>query len=103
MPDITMCSGHGCPLKNRCYRFRALTHGRQDYFGRPPYDAASGRCADLWDLAGLAPTEARIRERAYHLWIAGGRRAGSGDADWQRASTELAAEAEAQLSPVADE
>jgi hypothetical protein len=99
MPDITMCSGHGCPLKNQCYRFRALTYGRQDYFGRPPYDAATERCADLWDLARLAPTEAQIRAKAYHLWIAGGRGEGAADADWQRAREQLEAETAGQLGP----
>lgn len=93
-----MCPGQGCPLKNQCYRFRAQTHGRQDYFGRLPYDAASGRCDELWDLARLAPTEPEIRTRAHHLWIAGGRREGAADADWQRACAALAAEVAAQLS-----
>ena len=96
-----MCSGQGCPLKNQCYRFRAQAFGRQDYFGRAPYDAASGRCDEFWDLARLGPTDARIRDRAYHLWIAGGRREGTGDADWQRACAALAAETAAQLGPAA--
>ena len=96
-----MCAGQGCPLRNQCYRFRALAYGRQDYFGRLPYDAASGRCDQLWDLARLAPTEAQIREKAYHLWIAGGRREGTADADWQRAHGELTAAMAGQLSPAA--
>ena len=86
-----MCPGQGCPLNNRCYRFRAATHGRQDYFGRLPYDAASGRCDEFWDLARLAPTEPQIREKAYHLWIVGGRREATADADWHRAHEELTA------------
>jgi hypothetical protein len=103
MPDLTMCPGDGCPLKNQCYRFRAVAHGRQDYFGRLPYDAASGTCAELWDIARLAPTEARIREKAYHLWIAGGRREGTADADWQRAHDELTSAPAEQLSPAVAE
>lgn len=94
-----MCSGQGCPLRNQCYRFRAQASGRQDYFGRPPYDAASGVCAEFWDLARLGPTEARLRERAYHVWIASGRPEGTADADWQRARSELEAETAAQLGP----
>lgn len=100
MPDITMCTGAGCPLKNRCYRFRAQTHGRQDYFGRSPYDAASGRCDDFWDVARLGPTDAQIGARAYHLWVVGGWPEGTADADWQRARAELTAECESQLRPV---
>jgi hypothetical protein len=90
MPDITMCAGQGCPLRNQCYRFRAQACGRQDYFGRSPYDAASGHCEQFWDLARLAPTEQQIQVKAYHLWIAGGRREGTADADWQRSCDDLA-------------
>ena len=96
-----MCWGDGCPLKNQCHRFRARVNGRQDYFGRLPYDAATGRCEELRDIARLEPTEPQIRERAYHLWIAGGRRPGTADANWQRASAALAAETAAQLAPAA--
>jgi hypothetical protein len=24
MPDITMCTGHGCEVKNDCYRYMAV-------------------------------------------------------------------------------
>lgn len=24
MPDITMCCNYGCPLKEKCYRYRAV-------------------------------------------------------------------------------
>ena len=33
-----MCSGGGCPLKDKCYRYRAKpTEFRQSYFGTPPF------------------------------------------------------------------
>lgn len=102
MPDITLCPGQGCPLENRCLRFRAVAHGRQDYFGHLPYDAATGQCDSFWDLARLDPTEAQIRARAYHLWIAGGLRQGTADADWHRARAALDAETAAALGPVAE-
>ena len=103
MPDMTLCPGQGCPLKNRCHRFRAVAHGRQDYFGRLPYDAATGQCDSFRDLAQLDATEAQKSARAYHLWIAGGRRDGAADADWQRACTDLAAETAAQLGPASSD
>lgn len=99
MPDITLCTGAGCPLRNHCYRFRAQAYGRQDYFGHPPYDAASGRCDQLWDLAGLGPTDAQIGARAHQLWVAGGWQEGTADADWARARAELEAETAGQLRP----
>ena len=32
MPDITMCKGDGCGIKNNCYRFRATPDRLQSYF-----------------------------------------------------------------------
>jgi hypothetical protein len=37
MPDITLCTGEGCPLKDECYRYKAKPSERQSYFERPPY------------------------------------------------------------------
>ena len=31
MPDITMCINGDCPLKEKCYRFRAKPSFRQSY------------------------------------------------------------------------
>ena len=36
MPDITMCEGTDCPLKERCYRFTAKPSDYQSYFVKPP-------------------------------------------------------------------
>lgn len=48
MPDIAMCSGEGCPQRNRCYRATATpsTH-RQTYFATPPVKA-DGTCDHFW-------------------------------------------------------
>lgn len=38
MPDITMCSGAGCSMKEQCYRFKAIPNPyRQSYFMTPPF------------------------------------------------------------------
>lgn len=39
MPDITMCVGEGCPLKEECFRYTAKpSEYRQSYFdGTPNY------------------------------------------------------------------
>lgn len=38
MPDITMCKGGKCPLKEDCYRYKAKPSPyRQTYFAKPPY------------------------------------------------------------------
>jgi hypothetical protein len=102
MLDIAMCTGQGCPLKTRCYRFRAVTAGRQDTFGAPPYDAVRWECEEFWDVARLRPSDADIRARAYFLWVAAGRPEGTAEADWQRARAALEAEVEARLTPLDD-
>jgi hypothetical protein len=36
MSDITMCSGVGCELKEKCHRFISSSEYRQSYFTKPP-------------------------------------------------------------------
>lgn len=39
MPDITMCNGGKCPLKEKCYRYLATpSKYRQSYFVTPPFE-----------------------------------------------------------------
>ena len=45
MPDITMCEGKDCPLKETCYRYTAKpSEFRQSYFINSPYDKEKGEC-----------------------------------------------------------
>lgn len=42
MPDITMCTGVGCDMKQDCYRFTAEPNPyRQSFFCTPPLDPPS--------------------------------------------------------------
>lgn len=51
MPDITMCSGNDCPLKENCYRYKAKpSEFRQSYFIHPPYDKQKNECHSFWDM-----------------------------------------------------
>jgi len=36
MPDISMCQGNKCPLKETCYRFKATASSYQSYFSVSP-------------------------------------------------------------------
>ena len=49
MPDITMCSGQDCPMKDRCYRSTATpSNWRQSYFlGIPLKEDKT--CDHFWD------------------------------------------------------
>jgi hypothetical protein len=39
MPDISMCGGDGCPIKESCHRFTAEVNPfRQSFFAAPPGD-----------------------------------------------------------------
>ena len=44
MPDITMCSGKNCPIREDCYRYTAKESYYQSYFMIPPYDMTIGSC-----------------------------------------------------------
>jgi hypothetical protein len=47
MPDITMCEGLECPLKENCYRYTATPNEhRQSYFAEIPYK--DGKCEYHW-------------------------------------------------------
>lgn len=47
MPDITMCSGEECALKESCYRFTAKASEYQSYFIDPPIK--DGECRYYWE------------------------------------------------------
>ena len=47
MPDITMCSGIGCPKKQSCYRHTAKASDYQSFFMTPPIK--DGECDHYWD------------------------------------------------------
>lgn len=50
MPDITMCNGGDCPLKESCYRCLATpSEFRQSYFMHPPYNKQEDNCQYFWD------------------------------------------------------
>ena len=100
MPDMTLCGGGDCPLKARCYRFRAVAYGRQSYFGRVPFVAETGKCDSFSDIAALEPTQASIQTRAYYLWQRAGQPEGRSDELWHQARAQLEAELGERLKPL---
>ncbi|MBL8680306.1 MAG: DUF2934 domain-containing protein [Myxococcales bacterium] len=89
--DQCACDGGDCPLRARCLRYRGERHGRQDFFGAPPFDPASGECEHFADVAALDPTDEQIRTRAYYLWLAAGKPEGRADEHWLEARRALEA------------
>jgi hypothetical protein len=64
--DIALCSGEGCPLKDGCFRARAVAYGRQDWFDSPPFDPKTNSCKSFMPLP--AATHKQIEEAAYFMW-----------------------------------
>lgn len=49
MPDITMCSGKSCELKELCYRYKVNpSEFRQSYFTQPPNKGLE--CDYFWPI-----------------------------------------------------
>jgi len=49
MPDVTMCKGGSCPLRESCYRHTAKPGALQSYFLTPPVKADS-TCSYFWKV-----------------------------------------------------
>lgn len=50
MPDISMCSGKDCPLKETCYRYTARPcEFWQSWFTNPPIEKDSKECNYYWE------------------------------------------------------
>lgn len=57
MPDITMCEGLECPLKESCYRYTATPNEfRQSYFLEIPLKE-DGECEHYWESQNLTPDQ----------------------------------------------
>lgn len=54
MPDVSMCFGIGCPLKENCYRYKANPDEYQSYFAEPPYNITESdeqpSCDYFWEI-----------------------------------------------------
>ncbi len=54
MPDITMCEGTNCPVKEKCFRFTAKpSKYHQTYFADVPGEIKDGKftCSYFWGKA----------------------------------------------------
>jgi len=51
MPDISMCKGGDCPLKEKCYRYKATpTDEWQTYLAEIPYNKETKECNLYWKI-----------------------------------------------------
>ena len=49
MADITKCTAVDCPIKERCYRYKALDNKYAQSYGHFVYDHQNKECAMYWD------------------------------------------------------
>ena len=49
MPDITMCDGEGCKLKENCWRFKAKPSSYQSFFSEAPVKNEGADCDYYWE------------------------------------------------------
>ena len=51
MPDMSICTGEECPLRNTCYRYRANASTlMQYYFTEVPYNVEEDKCDFYYPL-----------------------------------------------------
>lgn len=51
MADITKCTGHNCPVKEKCYRFTSIASEHwQSWFAKSPLESVDGKltCEHFW-------------------------------------------------------
>ena len=71
MPDITMCKGQGCKLRDTCYRYRAWPNTHiQSYFLNPP--VKDDECEWYESIEGRFPPSLRpIKDISFSFWDEG--------------------------------
>ena len=60
MPDICMCKGEGCPVKDQCFRNTAKDSEYQAFFTEIPYDKEKLECEYFWQNKNKKEDESNI-------------------------------------------
>ncbi len=50
MPDMSICTGEECPLRNTCYRYRANASEYLQSYIESPYSTEESKCDFYWPL-----------------------------------------------------
>lgn len=63
MPDITMCQGGDCPIKETCYRYTApVSDFRQSWFCEYPFK--DGECDMFWNNKKFKCNKVGVKKEA---------------------------------------
>ena len=64
MTDIMICSGENCPLKKKCYRYKAkINYLHQSYFMEAPYDKKKNECVYFFDKEEMIDQQIEIGKK----------------------------------------
>lgn len=64
MPDITMCKGEGCKIRETCYRYRAKPNPHwQSYFMKAPCAPDGKTCERYSHYEDVQPSRLKRRVR----------------------------------------
>lgn len=61
MPDIAMCMGVKCPIRENCYRYKAVPNFRQTYFEKAPIKNCD--CDYYWPLKSEDEKRTNIQKK----------------------------------------
>ena len=50
MPDISKCEGKDCPIKENCYRFKAIPNPLWQSYSNFIYDKVKEKCEYFWEI-----------------------------------------------------
>tara|TARA_R110002167_G_scaffold82498_5_gene225108 strand:+ start:2917 stop:3159 length:243 start_codon:yes stop_codon:yes gene_type:complete len=73
MPDLTMCPGDECPIKNKCYRYRAVQELAQPYFRDIPFNFEKHECQGFKDINETSASVRNIDDKSWDLIVASDR------------------------------
>jgi hypothetical protein len=53
MPDMSICTGNDCPLKDSCYRYKAKAGEYMQSYIEAPYNVEEAKCDFYWPTKQL--------------------------------------------------
>jgi hypothetical protein len=65
MPDISMCMGNDCPLKESCYRYKAEPCDYQSYFMESPYK--NEKCDHYWEMEVSSKKSKKLDKKSSNM------------------------------------
>jgi hypothetical protein len=74
MPDFCMCPGDECPIKNQCYRYRAVQDLAQSYFRDIPYNFVKNGCKGFKVINETSAQIRQLNDQSWNIIIANDRK-----------------------------